>query len=203
MGKLLIECRNSRVVIDDEKTINETALTVMPMRKQLNHRGPLSMDISSAWYFITICAEGHGPWCVDDGRAVCPHTAVRFAEIADMILAAARWYHEQGKWRLALFLVMPDHLHFIAHFPSGGVGTRRPTAMETVVGEFKKYLSRQLKIRFQRDFFDTRLRDDAHYAEKFRYVCNNPVRKGLCATARDWRHVIAFNRETGDELAHK
>jgi len=179
---------------------------VLPVRKRLDHRGPVSVDVSSAWYFVTICAEGHEAWCSDDGnggRAVCPHTAVRLAEIADMILAAARWYHEQGKWRLALFLVMPDHLHFIAHFPDGGVGTRRPTAMETVVGEFKKYLSRQLKIRFQRDFFDTRLRDDAHYAEKFLYICNNPVRRGLCVIARDWPHVVAFSRETGEELEHR
>ena len=31
-------------------------------RKRLNHRGPLSIDVSSAWYFITICADGHAPW---------------------------------------------------------------------------------------------------------------------------------------------
>ena len=28
-----------------------------PTRKRLDHRGPLSVDVSSAWYFITICAE--------------------------------------------------------------------------------------------------------------------------------------------------
>ena len=44
---------------------------VMPSRKRLNHRGPLSIDIESAWYFITICAEGHRPWMMrnPDGRA--------------------------------------------------------------------------------------------------------------------------------------
>ena len=26
-----------------------------PSRKRLNHRGPLSIDVASAWYFITIC----------------------------------------------------------------------------------------------------------------------------------------------------
>ncbi len=34
----------------------------LPARKRLNHRGPLSIDVSSAWYFITICADGHAPW---------------------------------------------------------------------------------------------------------------------------------------------
>ena len=50
----------------------------LPARKRLNHRGPLSIDVSSAWYFITICADGHAPWIGSrvprdrDGRAVAP-----------------------------------------------------------------------------------------------------------------------------------
>ena len=47
----------------------------LPARKRLNHRGPLSIDVSSAWYFITICADGHAPWIADEvkiGRAVAP-----------------------------------------------------------------------------------------------------------------------------------
>ena len=49
---------------------------VMPSRKRLDHRGPLAIDISSAWYFITICAEGHRPWVMlnPDGRAGAPRT---------------------------------------------------------------------------------------------------------------------------------
>jgi hypothetical protein len=50
-------------------------------------------------------------------------------------------------------------------------------------------------IRFQRDFFDTRLRDDAHFAEKYNYILGNPVRKGLCATQAEWPYSIAFSRE--------
>ena len=40
-------------------------------RKRLNHRGPLSIDVSTAWYFITICADGHAPWVMPQpvGRA--------------------------------------------------------------------------------------------------------------------------------------
>jgi hypothetical protein len=38
----------------------------LPARKRLNHRGPLSIDVSSAWYFITICAAER----CDYGRAV-------------------------------------------------------------------------------------------------------------------------------------
>ena len=169
----------------------------LPMRKRLNHRGPLSINVSSAWYFITLCAEGHAPWV---GSRV-PRDR-DFASAADSILSAARWYHEHGKWRLALFLVMPDHLHFIAHFPSTcGHAGRVTLPMVSIIQHFKSYLVRNHGLRFQRDFFDTRIRDDAHYAEKFSYILGNPVRRDLCATPEEWPYSIAFNRTDGSEVA--
>ena len=211
--------------------------TALPTRKRLDHRGPLSIDVSEAWYFITICAEGHKPWVAtkwpknndgarsnaDDGRAVAPRleapsgcfaggyprppTGVpSFDDIADAILREARENHVRGIWRLALFLVMPDHLHIIVHVPDdgrrGNGGGRGATALPKLVANFKHLLAARYGLRFQRDFWDTRLRDEAHSAEKFRYICNNPVRKGLCATARNWRPVIAFDRESGEEVSH-
>jgi REP element-mobilizing transposase RayT len=174
----------------------------------------LNIDVSAARYFITICAEGHAPWVgsrVPRDREV---DATNFAAISDMIVSAARWYHEHHKWRLVLFLVMPDHLHFIAHFPGEcGGHARRVTLpgecgharrvtlpMVSTIQQFKSYLNRIHGIRFQRDFFDTRIRDDAHFAEKYNYILDNPVRKGLCETAQDWPHVIKFSGEENGNL---
>ena len=172
----------------------------LPARKRLNHRGPLSIDVASAWYFITICAEGHAPWV--GSRVPRDRTAEQmdFAAIADAILSTARWYHEHGKWYLSLFLVMPDHLHFSARFPSTcGHAGRVTLPMVSIIQQFKSYLVRTLGLRFQRDFFDTRLRDDAHFAEEYDYILGNPVRKGLCATPADWPYSIAFTRD-GTEI---
>ena len=83
------------------------------------------------------------------------------------------------------------------------VGRRGAPTLPRIVANFKHLLAARYGLRFQRDFWDTRLRDEAHYAEKFRYVCNNPVRKGLCASAREWRPVIAFDRESGVERRHR
>ncbi|MCQ2395307.1 MAG: restriction endonuclease subunit S [Kiritimatiellae bacterium] len=180
----------------------------LPVRKRLDHRGPLTIDVAGAWYFITICAEGHRLWVgsrVPRDRNDTT-TALDFESVANVILSAARWYHEHGKWRLALFLVMPDHLHLIVRFPGvceGGHAGCVTLPMVSVIQQFKSYLVRTHGLSFQRDFFDTRLRDDAHYAEKFRYICNNPVRKGFCAIARDWPYVMAFDRETGEERLHR
>ena len=174
----------------------------LPVRKRLNHRGPLSIDVSSAWYFITICADGHAPWVgsrVPRDRNV---EQMDFATVADAILSAARWYHGHGKWFLALFLVMPDHLHFIAQFLSTcGHAGRVTLPMVSIIQQFKSYLVRTFGLRFQRDFFDTRLRDDAHFAEEYDYILGNPVRKGLCATPEEWPYSIAFSRVDGRAVA--
>ncbi len=178
----------------------DDTLSTLPSRKRLNHRGPLSIDVSSAWYFMTLCADGHAPWVVDEakiGRAVAPRPPkTRFELVASLILHEAHENHVRGIWRLALFLVMPDHLHFIAQFPDGdgGHAGRVTLPMVTLIQQFKSYLVRAYGIRFQRDFFDTRLRDDAHFAEKCEYVLGNPVRKGLCVTPEEWPHSIAFSR---------
>jgi len=245
---------------------NSVPMVTLPERKQIDHRGLLSLDITQAWYFITICAVDHKPWVgsrvprdrgvaglvgsrVPRDRGVAGlvgsrvprdrvldrqsnYAPMTFAEIGDAILSAARWYHQHAKWHLGLFLVMPDHLHFIAKFPSlpGGGHAGRVTLpaeqrghagcvtlpaeqrghagrvtlpMVEAIQQFKSYLMRMYGLSCQRDFFETRLRDDEHYVEKFTYVCRNPVRKGLCVSAKDWPHVIAFDRVTGEERPHR
>ena len=179
----------------------------LPVRKVLDHRGPLSIDMRGAWYFITICAEGHKAWVMTnpDGRAGAPRTPKppTFDTIATVILQHAREYHQMGKWFITLFLVMPDHIHLIMLVPETGDGVRGAPALPRVIGNWKHWLTANYGIPFQVNFWDTRLRDDAHYAEKFRYICRNPVRKGLCEHAVDWPYVIAFDRETGEERAHR
>ena len=203
----------------------------LPVRKRLNHRGPMSIDMPSAWYFITICAADrcdygravstkppdaaassmppyHGTpmdcQCVTDaGRAVSTKPpSTPFMTFAMEILDAARFRHVRGKWRLALFLIMLDHIHFIARFPNGvsdaAVSSKPPyRGMEYVIADFKRWLSTKHGIRFQRDFFDTRLRDDAHFAEEYDYILGNPVRKGLCVAPADWPYSIAFSKADG------
>lgn len=109
--------------------------------------------------------------------------------VAPLILREAAENHIRRIWFLSLFLVMPDHLHFIV----------RGNA-ERAIANFKHLLSRRYGLKFQRDFFDTRLRDDIHFAEKYDYILGNPVRKGLCAEPLQWPHSIVFNRETGESI---
>ena len=172
----------------------------LPVRKRLDHHGPRTIDTSRYWYFITICAENHAPWVVDPskihpGRAASPLAAADVVVtppldvVAPLILHEARENHIRGIWFLSLFLVMPDHVHFIVHGNA-----------EYAIANFKHLLSRRYGLKFQRDFFDTRLRDDAHLAEKYGYILGNPVRKGLCGEPSQWPYSIAFSRATGDPI---
>jgi len=74
---------------------------------------------------------------------------------------------------------MPDHLHMLALFS-------RDLGMIKVVSNWKRYLATKCKIRWQRDFFDHRLRSDESADDKARYILQNPVRAGLAKRSEDW-----------------
>ena len=153
-----------------------------PSRKILDHRGPVSVCTTDTVYFITIAAKERGTTVLIDN--------------AEAILASARFYQRTMKWFLYLFLIMPDHIHMLVHIPP-------ERTLADVIGHWKSFLATQHDIRFQVNFFDTRIRDQEHFAEKWNYICRNPVAKGLVKTAREWQHSIAFDQETGLERQHR
>ena len=91
---------------------------------------------------------------------------------------------EQGR-ALGRYVIMPDHIHLFCRL-SG----------EDQLGQFirlmKQRLGRALKAEghsapyWQPGFFDHLLRKADSYSEKWAYVRQNPVRKGLVASADEW-----------------
>jgi len=82
---------------------------------------------------------------------------------------------------------MPDHLHALISFPGN-------ETMETVMRAWKHYLAKEHDLRWQRDFFDHRIRQDESHEEKAAYIRNNPVRAGLVKTPAEWPYVWEPNR---------
>ncbi|MBN1269698.1 MAG: hypothetical protein JXB04_08935, partial [Kiritimatiellae bacterium] len=74
-----------------------------------------------------------------------------------------------------------------ASTPAGGVdGSGAGVTAPSKLGEI-----------WQRDVWDTQMRDYAHYVEKCAYVERNPVRRGLVQRPEDWPyrgelHVIRW-----------
>ena len=83
---------------------------------------------------------------------------------------------------MQFLLLMPDHLHALASFP-------RDVEPGAVIAEWKKFTARILKIQWQGDFFDHRLRSDESARDKEEYIRQNPVRAGLVGKAEDWPYV--------------
>lgn len=83
---------------------------------------------------------------------------------------------------------MPDHVYFFAS-PASQAKTRgQSTKLWKSVSARK--LSAEPKVKrpfWQADVFDHILRSTESYAEKWKYVRNNPVRAGLVERTEDWR----------------
>ncbi len=80
---------------------------------------------------------------------------------------------------------MPDHVNL---FVRGDYNFR----LGTWIGALKQavakaaMLSRAKGQVWQEGFFDHVLRTDESYSQKWKYVCENPVRAGLVKSAADW-----------------
>jgi putative transposase len=143
-------------------------------RKRLDHTIPAFAEWD-ATYFLTIC-------CIPRGMNTLCRT-----ECAIEFFQSVQFYESLGKWSVRVMVLMPDHLHALVDSPFWG-------DMSRIVGDWKRYLSNQLGIRLQPNFFDHRLRRDESHDEKWKYVKMNPVRAGLVKNAEDWPYVYESPR---------
>ena len=79
---------------------------------------------------------------------------------------------------------MPDHVHALLSFPAS------ENEVKETMSQWKRWTARQLKIKWQRDFFEHRLRSDESWREKSDYILANPVRKKLVKIPQDWPYVF-------------
>lgn len=120
--------------------------------------------------FVTACAKDRDSWIARPEV----HSALR-----------AIWMTTRG-WLVGPYVLMPDHVHFIA----------APGSMDcdlsTWMAFWKRTCTRALADgvnRWQRHHWDTRLRTKVAYEEKWQYMLANPVRKGLVQAPEDWPYV--------------
>ena len=102
--------------------------------------------------------------------------------VADVLFETVAFRHTRGDWFVHLLLLMPDHIHGLVSFP-------RDAALRKVISTWKEIAAKKTGIRWQRDFFDHRLRDNEGYAEKAHYIRMNPVRAGLISDRAAWPYV--------------
>jgi len=129
-------------------------------------------------YFITSCVAGR--------KKLLATPAVH-----DILREEWSGLLKRHGWAVGRYVVMPDHVHFfITLSPSGG----KPLGQ--TIGIWKEWTAKRiLKAMnepaplWQPEFFDHLLRSDESLAEKWDYVCKNPVRAGLTKDAGDWPYA--------------
>jgi REP element-mobilizing transposase RayT len=144
----------------------EQVTTPAPQRKHLAHAMPAWVG-SDAIFFITLCCAQRGT------NQLCS------AEMAAALFESASFRTARGDWYIHLLLLMPDHCHALISFP-------RDREMKKVIANWKEITAKRTGVRWQRDFFDHRLRAEESFEEKAQYVRMNPVRKGLVSKPDDW-----------------
>ncbi len=138
-----------------------------PQRKKLPHERPRWLRPEDEIFFITVCCQPRGKNQLCNPR------------IARVIFDSIEFRNQNDIWYAHLVCLMPDHLHALISFPYD-----RP--MKQIMSHWKRFLATKLKIEWQRDFFDHRLRKDESYREKANYIRANPVRAGFAEAPEEW-----------------
>ena len=135
-------------------------------RKRPAH-GILYVDGQPTIIFDTVCTKDRIPWLAND-------------EVHELFRSV--WTNATG-WLLGRYVVMPDHIHFFA------AAVDPQISYENWIKYWKSQFTKQHNTpshRWQTDHWDRRMRTELAYEEKWLYVLDNPVRKGLVTHAADW-----------------
>lgn len=117
--------------------------------------------------FLTVCTKSRLAWLTTEEV----HAALR-----------AGWARADA-WLVGEYVLMPDHLHLFCAPHDLDV------SLNQWVTFWKRECTRNLgraEWRWQSGHWDSRLRRQESYTEKWHYVRMNPVRKGLGANPEAW-----------------
>jgi putative transposase len=80
---------------------------------------------------------------------------------------------------------MPDHIHVL-------VSISGDSQLSSIIRDFKRITARTANIRWQRNFFDHRVRRDESLGLKAAYIRENPIRAGLIAPNAKWPFALGL-----------
>jgi REP element-mobilizing transposase RayT len=129
--------------------------------------GILHVDGQPTIVFDTVCAKVRTGWLANE----IVHQCLR------------QVWQAATAWRVGRYVIMPDHIHYFAG------ATNSPISYDRWVTYWKSQFTKQRRMGshlWLTGHWDVRLRSMSKYEEKLEYVAQNPVRRGLVSTAKDW-----------------
>jgi len=130
-------------------------------------------------YFITACLDR-------------PQTGLTTEPLADILRVKLHELETSGHWHLRTFVLMPDHFHLLV---TVGPDTELSEAMRLFKGPLTPLLRAQ-GLRWQKSFYDHRLRSVDELLPTFLYIFLNPYRENLFLSARNGHGTIAHRKTT-------
>jgi REP element-mobilizing transposase RayT len=127
---------------------------------------------------------------LDQGYGKCYLKDERVARmVQDSLL-----FHDGERYRLSAWVVMPNHVHFLAT-PCVGVELSdiQHSLKSYTAHEANKILGRTGQF-WQVEAFDRFIRDHDHYTKTIAYIENNPVKAHLCEKPSSWQFSSAWFR---------
>jgi REP element-mobilizing transposase RayT len=132
---------------------------------------------------------------LDRGHGACWLRQREVAELVEQILLGA----DGHDYRMQAWVVMPNHVHLVVDVWDvpltkliggwKGKSSRLANALLCRSGKF-----------WQEDYYDTVVRDEAHFKRAIRYTEQNPVKAFLAKAAREWLWGSARHRNEYERL---
>ena len=153
--------------------------------------------ITDPVFFITTCSHQR-------------QTILANTQIAKILVDEWAGARERHGWMVGRYVIMPDHVHFFCApirgiAPLDGINDPIYKDLSGFIQQWKQWTSKRiirecnspngpsgLRQQFvspiwQAEFFDHLLRSQESYSQKWEYVHQNPVRKGLVKRVDDWQ----------------
>lgn len=141
---------------------------------------------------------------LDRGAGECHLRNPRIAKITEDAL----FHFHSARYEILAWCVMPNHVHVLVHvwqtplwklvqswkrFVATQSERRSPTRR---VPEYSTHAPvRSAALRWQREYWDTFMREEAQEKTAARYIENNPVKAKLCAAKEQWSFSSARFRD--------
>ena len=119
-------------------------------------------------------------------------------EARTIVLDACRHF-DGDRYRLRCAVVMPDHVHLLLQPEEAGAG--RWHSLSSILHSIKSFTGNRINTLlgrkgtvWQDESYDRIVRNESELLEKWNYIRNNPVKKGLVCSPDEW---VGFFQSTG------
>ena len=115
----------------------------------------------------------------------------RSPRVTELMMNVLEHYHNQKKYELHEFVVMPDHLHLLLT-PAPEISLER--GVQLIKGGFSHRLGKAKRgLTWQESFTNHRIRGEWDYAHHAEYIRMNPVRARLVGRPELYPYSSAFS----------